>query len=81
MKRLILVAALAASPALAQVPQENQLPSENACTAVLDRVQLALAQADRALQAENHDDAERWSGIAANYAQVYAAFCGETPAE
>jgi hypothetical protein len=51
------------------------LPSEAACNAVLERVQLALAQADRALQAENNDDAALWSAIAASYSEVYAAFC------
>ena len=77
MKRLVTIAALAASPALAQVPQENQLPSETACNAVRERVQLALAQADRALQAENQDDIARWSAVAASYAEVYAAFCAD----
>ena len=81
MKRLILTAALTALPALAQSQEAGQLPGEAACSAVRERVQLALGQADRALQAENHDDAERWSSVAANYAQVYAAFCGGQPAE
>ncbi len=79
MKRITLIAILAAAPAVAQQQQEGNgsLPSEAACGAVLDRVQLALAQADRALQAENNDDVERWSAVAANYATVHDAFCGD----
>jgi hypothetical protein len=38
-------------------------------------VQLALGQADRALQAENTEDVQHWSTVAANYSTVYAAFC------
>ncbi len=80
MKRLILLAALAASPALAQ-NQGTQLPSEAACNAVRERVQLALGQADRALQAENNENVELWSSIASNYAEVYAGFCGDIAPE
>ncbi len=76
MKRIALFTLLAASPALAQdQPDNGRLPSETACSAVLERVQIALAQADRALQTESNDDVERWSAIAANYATVHAAFC------
>ena len=74
MKRMILIATFCAAPAIAQ-NQSAQLPSEAACNAVRERVQLALAQADRALQADNTDDVDRWSGIASNYAEVYASFC------
>ena len=85
MKRLILIAALAASPVLAQEQEQNaenaQLPSENACNAVRERVQLALGQADRALQAEKEEAIARWSGVAASYSEVYAAFCADLPAE
>ena len=81
MRRLMLMAALAAFPTLVQGQEAGQLPSEAACNAVRERVQLALAQADRARQEENHDEAQRWSGIAANYAQVYRSFCGGTTAE
>jgi hypothetical protein len=75
MKKLILTLALAASPALAQQPGA-QLPDQAACNAVRERVQLALGQADRALQAENTEDVQHWSTVAANYSTVYAAFCG-----
>ena len=77
MKRLLLIAAFAASPAIAQQP-DAQLPSETACTAVRERVQLALAQADRGLQSDTQADVERWSAIAASYSTVYAAFCQGT---
>ena len=81
MKRLVILCALAASPAAAQVPVEGRLPAEAACVAVLERVQLALAQADRALQSEDYEEVDRWSSIAANYASVHAAFCGGEPEE
>lgn len=70
------MAALAATPAIAQ-NQNAQLPSDTACNAVMERVQLALAQADQALQSENSAEVETWSAIAANYAGVYASFCAE----
>ena len=81
MKRILLVAIMAAAPATAQDADDGKLPSAAACGAVLDRVQLALAQADRALQTENPADVERWSAIAANYAEVHASFCGGSAAE
>jgi hypothetical protein len=76
MKRLIFLSMLAAAPAFGQVT-DRQLPSETACQAVLERVQIALSQADAGLQSEDQDAVARWSGIAASYAQVYAAFCKE----
>jgi hypothetical protein len=79
MKRFIFLVVIAASPALAQ--EEGRIPSEAACNAVRDRVQIALAQADRALQADNHADAERWSAIGANYATIHAAFCQDADRE
>lgn len=77
MRRLALaiVVLAAASPAAAQTPNVL-LPSETACNVLRERVQLALVRADQALQADNTDDAARWSAIGAHYATIFAAFCG-----
>ena len=71
---LCLFGGFTAAPAYAQ-NDGAQLPSEAACNAVRERVQLALGQADRALQSENNQDVELWSGIASNYAEVFSSFC------
>lgn len=80
MKRLALIALVAATPAIAQTPG-SQLPSSETCTALKERVQLALAQADRGLQSDDAAAVAQWSSIAADYAEVFAAFCDDTEAE
>ena len=75
-------AALAATPALAQddTGQQGQqqpgFPSEQACQAVSERVQLSLSRADQALQGDDAATVAQWSATAANYSSVYATFCG-----
>lgn len=80
MKRLALIALVATTPAFAQAPG-NQLPSPETCTALKERVQLALAQADRGLQSDDATAVAEWSSIAADYAEVFATFCDEVEAE
>ena len=72
MRALITSLVLIAGPAAAQ---EATLPSQAACDAIRDRVQIALAGADRALQAEDVVELERWTSAAASYAAVYDTFC------
>ncbi len=79
MRRLVLLFTTLAVPAFGQA-QQSQLPSEATCEALKERVQMALAQADRGLQEENAEAVATWSSIAANYAETHAAFCDE-PAE
>ena len=54
MTRLAGLCAPAASPAAAQGPQDGRIAAAAVCSAVLERVQVDLAQGDRALQSENH---------------------------
>ena len=81
MTRLILSAALVALalPAAAQeeaAPQQSAaLPSEAACNAVRERVQVALGRADRGLGADDAEQVSLWTAVAADYSAVYSAFC------
>lgn len=76
MKRFILLFTICAAPALGQ--QVADLPSEAACQALKERVQIALAQADRGLQEDDVESVATWSSIAANYAETHASFCQAT---
>ena len=73
MKRIILLVTVCAAPAFGQ--QGAELPSEAACQALKERVQIALAQADRSLQGDDTEAVETWTSIAANYAETHATFC------
>ena len=67
--RLLVTAAMLTAltgPAMTQ----TALPSDEACNAVRERAQMALARADQALQAENPADVEHWTAIAANYSTI-----------